>query len=136
MWAEDAKIDKINIGEESIKFTTLHHKYYEIYSQERLLLKKLHSDLKVLKLQKFEFYAYGPDEESEQKGWKLPAIGKILRTDVPTYVDADKDVIDLSLRIGIQSEKVDYLESILKALTTRGFSIKNYLEFVRFTAGG
>ena len=30
LWAEDSKIDRTELGEESIKIPQLHHKYYKI----------------------------------------------------------------------------------------------------------
>ena len=42
-WAEDSKIDRTELGEESIRIPQLHHKYYRFYSAERMKLVKLPS---------------------------------------------------------------------------------------------
>ena len=55
LWAEDSKIDKINLGDESIKTTSLHHKYLQIYSKEKLILAKRKAEYNTLKLEKFNF---------------------------------------------------------------------------------
>jgi hypothetical protein len=60
----------------------------------------------------------------------------ILKADIPMYMEADKDIIDLSLKIGMQQEKVDFLESIIKSFQTRGYTIKNAIDFMRFSMGG
>ena len=135
LWEEDSKIDKQNLSDEAIKISLLHYKYYRVYVNERLTLRKYESDLKVLKKDKFEFYTQGPTEETHDLGWRLPPIGKILRADAGTYVDTDNDVIALTLKIGIQHEKVDLLESILKSLVNRGFNIKAAIEFEKFKVG-
>jgi hypothetical protein len=67
-------------------------------------------------------------------GWE-PQPLKILKSDVPSYVDSDKDVINLSLKIGTQQEKVDYLESIIRMITNRGFQLKTIVDWERFRTG-
>ena len=52
------------------------------------------------------------------------------------YLDADPDLIEISLQIGVQLEKVEFLESIIKTLNNRGYIIKTAVEFIRFTMGG
>lgn len=135
LWKVDANIDKTEPGEEALKIAKLHHKYYQILSSERLTLKKCESDLKKLKLEKYEFYSQGPNEETQKKGWKLPSKGLILKSDIPMYMDADEDIVNLSLRIGLQQEKVEALESIIKTIMNRGYNLKVFVEWVKFTNG-
>ena len=59
----------------------------------------------------------------------------ILKADVPMYMEADKEIIDLSLKIGLQQEKVEFLESIIKSLNNRGYNIKAAIDFLKFTSG-
>ena len=135
-WNIDSTIDKTQLDNESLRIPKLHHKYYMMLVAEKSLLKKLESQLKELKLSKYEFYSQGHTEETKQLGWKLPARGMILKTDIPMYMEADKDIIELSLKIGMQQEKVDFLESIIKSFQTRGYIIKSALDFMKFTMGG
>jgi hypothetical protein len=128
LWKEDSVIDITNLGEEAIKIANLTQKYYEILVQERVLLRKYQNDYKVLNLEKYEFYTQGPNEETEQKGWTLPSKGIIIKSEIPIYLDADKDLIELSLKIGIQQEKVQLLETIIKSLKDRGFNIRAALD--------
>lgn len=135
-WNIDSFIDKTELADESLKIPKLHHKYYLMLVAEKSSLKKLESQLKELKLSKYEFYSQGHTEETKQLGWKLPARGMILKADIPVYMEADKDIIELSLKIGMQQEKVDFLESIIKSFQTRGYIIKNAIDFMRFSMGG
>ena len=134
-WKKDSDIDKTELGNEALKIPKLHHKYYQMFTHERLLLRKYEADFKNLKLSKYEFYTMGPTEESRDKGWQLPARGMILKSDLPMYMEADKDIIDMSLRIGMQQEKIELLESIIKSLVNRGFQIKSAIEWTKFTMG-
>ena len=51
------------------------------------------------------------------------------------YVDTDKDVIDLTLKIGIQQEKVSLLDSIIGNIKYRSNTIRTALDAVKFEAG-
>jgi hypothetical protein len=135
LWEQDTKIDRTELGDAALDVPKLHHKYFKIFSNERLSLRKLESELKQLKLDKYEFLTQGPNEDNKDKGWRLPAKGMILKGDIPMYLDADDDVINLSLRIGLQQEKVDLLDSIIKTIINRGFLIKSAIEWQKFTMG-
>jgi hypothetical protein len=51
-------------------------------------------------------------------------------------MEADKDMITLSLKIGIQNEKIDLLESIIKTILSRGYNIKAAIDWEKFKMGG
>lgn len=135
LWAKDSRIDQTDILGESLKASELHSKYYKIYVNERLVLRNLELELKQLRLNKYEFYTQGPTKETEALGWKFPSIGKILKQEANNYIDADSDVVTLTLRVGMQQEKIELLESIIKNVSNRGFQIKNYIDWARFTNG-
>jgi Recombination, repair and ssDNA binding protein UvsY len=135
-WDVDASIDKTELGDESLKIPKLHAKYTRMLSDERLLLRKLESDLKVLKRDKYEFYTMGPTKEQKDSGWELPARGMVLKQDINIYMEADRQVVDLSLRIGMQQEKVELLDSIIRSIMNRGYQLKTALDFLKFTMGG
>lgn len=134
-WKKDSEIDKTDLSNESLKIPKLHHKYYTFLIGEKSTLRRLESQFKQLKLAKSEFYSQGHTDETRQLGWELPARGMILKSDIPLYLEADKDLVELSLKIGMQQEKVDFLDSILKTLQTRGYLLKNAIDFMRFTMG-
>jgi hypothetical protein len=134
-WNKDSEIDMTELGNEAIKIPKLHHKYFQVYSSEKLLLRKYEAEMKTLKLAKYEFYTQGPSKETQEKGWTLPARGMILKQEMPMYLEGDQDIINLSLRIGMQQEKVELLESIIKSLTNRGFQIKSAIDWNKFTMG-
>ena len=134
-WEQDAKINRDDLDQESLGASTLHHKYHKIFTHERLILRKYELELKQLRLEKFEFLTQGHTRETQEKGWQLPPIGKILKADAHTYVDADKEVVELTLKIGIQNEKIELLSSIIKSIMNRGFQIKNAIEWIKFQSG-
>ena len=134
-WKQDSHIDKTSLDDESLKIPKLHHKYYTMLITERAILRKLEAEMKTLELEKYEFYTMGHTDETKEKGWRLPPKGMILKADVPMYMKADQDIIDLSLKIGVAQEKIEFLESIIKSFQNRGFNIKSAIDFIKFTHG-
>ncbi len=136
MWAQDAKIDETNLGSESLKIPQLHNKYYTLYSKEALRLRKYKGDLKELEFAKYEYYTGTMSEEDlKEKGWK-PNPLKILRTDVNKYIEADRDIINLSLKIDYHMQMANYLEDIIRQINSRNFMIKSAIDWAKFQAGG
>lgn len=135
-WEKDGKIDTTNPGKESANIPNLHNKYFRMYVQEGLKLRKLQTDYKQLVRLKKEYYDGSiAQEDLIENNWK-PNPLKILKQDLQTYIDSDTDVIKLSLKISYQESVVDYLESIVKQINNRGFHIKNLIEWERFSSGG
>jgi len=135
MWAKDSEIDQTNISGESANIPKLHNKYFKHYVDEGLRLKKMKAEYKQLVKLKGEYYRGELDiAELKQYGWE-PISLKILKSDISTYVEADSDVINMSLRIGMQEEKVGYLEAIIKMVSNRGFQLKTIVDWERFRTG-
>jgi thymidylate synthase len=134
-WKTDSEIDVTELADESIKIAKLHQKYYEYLIKEKLLFKKNESDLKLLRLEKYEFYTQGHNEETLKKGWELPSKGMVIKSEIPIYLEGDKDIINLNLKISYQQEKIDLLQSIIKSLNNRGYNIKSAIDWIKFTSG-
>lgn len=134
-WNEDSTIDKTELGLESLKIPQLHNKYMKILNEERDLYFKYESEYKKLYKIKHEYYSGVLDyEELEKRQWK-PQQMKILRQDIPMYLEADDDLIRLKYKVSIQEEKINYVENIIKSLNNRGFLIKNTLDWLKFQNG-
>ena len=135
-WDKDGPIDAINISNEASNTPKLHNKYFKLYMGEGHFLRKMKAEYKKLKMLKMEYYKGDLDiSELKQYGWE-PQPLKILRQDIPTYIEADSDLIEAGLRIGEQEQKVEYLEAIIKMIGNRGFQIKSIIDWERFRVGG
>lgn len=136
LWIKDKHIDQTDLGGEILRMARLHDKYYNILYDENIVLRYLDKKMALLKKEKFEFYLDGHNEETVAKGWKYPPKGKLARMDIPMYVDADPDYIELSLKIGIQKEKVDYIKNnIMEIIKTLQYTIRTALEDMKFKNG-
>ena len=60
----------------------------------------------------------------------------ILKSDLAMYVEADKDIINISLKIGLQQEKIQILDSIMKVIMNRSFPINAAITWQKFINGG
>ena len=135
MVAKDMVIDSSELDTESLKIPQLHNKYLNLFHDERILLRKLEADKRELVRDKWEFYSGKmSQEELDERGW-VPFQLKILKQDLDMYIHSDSDVTKVDDRITLQKEKVDYLSSILKSITGRGWEIKNAIEWRKFTSG-
>ena len=135
MVAKDMVIDGSELDTESLKIPQLHNKYLNLFHDERILLRKLEADKRELVRDKWEFYSGKmSQEELDERGW-VPFQLKILKQDLDMYIHSDSDITKVDDRITLQKEKVDYLSSILKSITGRGWEIKNAIEWRKFTSG-
>lgn len=135
MWAKDCVLDETNLAKETTRIPPLHNKYYRLYIHESLLAKKLKTELQELEKLKSEYYSGSMDgEELKRLNWK-PNQLRIIRQDIPKYLESDKDIIALSLRIDYHSSIASYLEDIIKQINSRNFLIRNIIEWNKFTHG-
>ena len=135
LWSKDAKIDRVELGEEAIRIPQIHSKYFKIYSTERLTLKKMQEDSKQLWKDLWDYYQGNFDyEDLKQRGWDQVNI-KILKADIQIHIDANQTWIDNNLKLAYQKEKVEFLESIIKSLNGRGFNINAAIQWEKFKVG-
>lgn len=134
-WGKDSVIDKMDLDNQSLETPKLHSKYLKFYAIEKLTLQKLEMEYKTLFKAKSEYFAGTLDIDSIREfGWE-PNPKVILKTDIGMHIDADKEIQKLSLKIGLQREKISTLDSILKTIANRGFQIKNAIDFQRMMNG-
>lgn len=134
-WAEDAPIDRDELGEAAINCARLHAKYLQQYAAARVKLRALKMQREKLAHEKYIFYTQGPTPETTAKGWKLPPIGRIQRADAPSYVTNDPDVQMIDSKIMICEERVQILDHIMKAIQNRGFNIKTAVDWAKYRDG-
>ena len=135
MWDVDCHIDKTELADASLIIPKLHSKYYRIFITERMIAKKLEGDRKELLRIKHEYYmGILPEEELQERGY-APFALKILKADLSMYIEADSEIRKLDDKLAVQREKIDFVESIIKSLTNRGYNIRTAMDFIKFQHG-
>ena len=137
MWLEDAKIDDVDLDTESLKIPTLHAKYLKLLYQEKLKLKSLVIKKRTLSHVLSEYYrGHLNTPEDLRELQREPWSRTVLKQDLGSYVDSDKDMIKLLTKMAYQEEVVSLLEDIIKNINNRGFQIKNSIEWRKLTNFG
>lgn len=134
-WETDAKLDRTELGTESIKIPKLHSKYWNAFCCERKVLRGIEADFNVLFRDLHAYYSGVLDQETMQQRRWSPNPLKILRTDVEMYINGNEDFIAKKKELEDQKDVVRFLEDIIKSLTNRGYNIRTALEWERFMNG-
>jgi hypothetical protein len=134
-WDKDSKIDETELSAESVKIPKIHNKYLKIFMGERVTLFKLKAEKNRVKKTLLEYYLGELDKEELEELGRDQFYKKLLKNETDTYIESDDLYIETTLKVAMQQEKVDYLERVIKSLDSRGFAIKNAIDFMKFTMG-
>jgi hypothetical protein len=131
-WKKDSVMDEDLLDQESIKIPQLHSKYLNFLSDVRLIKIKREQDYKKMLREKFEYYTgKAGTEVYKEKPFDL----KILKQDIQLYIESDEEIQSLQNKLNYYKEMMFLLESILSNINTRGFQIKNSIEWQKFMQG-
>jgi hypothetical protein len=135
MVEKDLSLDETELDIESMRIPQIHGKYLNLLFDERLILKRHEADYSVMKRLKWEYYGGKMDQEQlDELGWEQFDL-KILRQDLDKYLDSDTDLVEISMKVVYQKEKVSYLDSIVKAISSLQWNIRNAIEWKKFIHG-
>ena len=129
---KDLKINDSELDLESIKTPQLHNKYLKHLTKFKLMLSRAESELHIIKRAKWEYYTgkAAPTVYAEK-----PFNLKILRQDVDKYIDSDEEVIRAKQKVDYLNAVVDFLDRSIRQITNRTFTIKNAIDWKKFTSG-
>ena len=131
----DTLVDQTALDTESLKIPQLHSKYLNFLTDERLVLSQYESELSIFERIWWEYYT-GKMSREELLVRKLePFTLKILRQDIPLYLNADPNIIKARQKCLYQREKISLFEEIVKELNNRHWKIRNAIEWRRFVNG-
>jgi hypothetical protein len=137
LWDEDYQIDNNHLDDESVKTAKLHAKYIAILMDTKLRISKMRVDISLLKKNKFRYYR---GELSRQEltdlGWDQWQYTKPLKNEMEQLLDGDSDLSLLKLKFEYLEASLYLLESIMKSISDRTWSIKNSIAFRTFISGG
>ena len=129
---KDLAIDETELDLESLKTPQLHNKYMKHYTKFKLMLTKAETDYKQLKRHKWEYYTGKADAiVYQQKPFDL----KILKQDVDKYIESDEAYIQAKQKMDYLSTVIDFLDRTIKQIGGRDWTIRNAIEWRKFTSG-
>jgi len=135
MIKKDLDIDQTALDAESSRTPQLHNKYLVMFMDEKLKLKRMNSELSILRRNKWLYYTGRmSQEELTQFGWE-PFELNILKTEADDMIESDVDYIKASEKVNFQEEKVSYLESVIKIVQNRQWQIRAMIDWLKFTQG-
>ncbi len=135
IWNKDCKIDETELATESSNIPVVHNKYLKIFMAERIKMFSAKAELKKKRRLLLEYYLGELDEEELKELGREQFYKKLLKNEVDLYIDSDDALTEQSLRVSLQEEKVNFLESVLRQINNRGFQIKNAIDWNRFITG-
>lgn len=137
-WKKDAVIDELNLDETSKQTARLHAKYLELLSVTRLRLKQKEMEQKVLLRDKWLHFNGKLDKDTIDKyGWPYDPFNglKIMKSDMEYYFNSDPELQRQESQIAYLKTLVDTLQEIMENLKWKHQTIKNMIEWRKFTSG-
>ena len=138
MWEKDCVIDDMRLDESSRQAPILHAKYLQLLSTVKLQLKRAEFSQKTLLKQKWLWYngKMAPIAMNEL-GWDPdPFDGlKVLKGDMDYYYDADPEIQKSEEKIQYLKTIIDTLEDMINSIKWRHQTIKNMIEWKKFSSG-
>ena len=129
---KDLKINDTELDLESLKTPQLHNKYMKHLTKFKLMLSRAEGDLYNTKRNLWEYYTGKADASVyAQKPFNL----KILKQDVDKYLDSDIDIQRAKHKVEYLQTTTDFLDRTIRQISNRTFTIKNAIEWRKFTSG-
>jgi len=137
LWDMDCIISSNHLDDESVKTSKLHAKYISLLMNTKLRFSKTKVDYNTLRKNKFRYYR---GELSRQElldlGWEQWQYTKPLKNEMDEFLKGDEHITAMDLKLEYLTATIYLLESILKSIADRTWSIKNCIQYKAFLAGG
>lgn len=138
MWKKDSVIDNGALDESSKENSKNHAKYVELHSTIKLQLKRKEHQQKILLRDKWlHFSGKLSKEKIDQYGWPYdPFDGlKVLKSDFHYFFESDEDLQKSEEQITYLKTVEETLKEIVDNIKWKHSTIKNMIEFAKFTSG-
>ena len=126
------KINDTELDLESLKTPQLHNEFLKHLTKFKLMLSRAETEYNILKKDKWEYYTGKADASVyAEKPFDL----KILRTDIDKYLESDTELQKAKQKVDYLDTTVDFLDRTIRQIANRGFTIKNAIDWRKFTSG-
>jgi len=129
---KDLKINDTELDLESLKTPQLHNQYMKHLTKFKLLLSRAQGDYYTMKREKWEYYT---GKSSAEVYAEKPFDLKILKTDIDKYLESDTELQKAKQKVDYLDTTVDFLDRTIRQISNRTFTIKNAIDWRKFTSG-
>lgn len=134
MWDSDSVIDRTEPSKELLNIPKYHSKYLAILTKHKIATKKAHFDYLRMRKVKWEYFTGKMSkDELDEYGWEPFQFA--LKSDITTYLEADKDLIKLLEKKVYHEEVISVIESIMNELKQRTWQLRDFISWEKFVAG-
>ena len=134
-WKKDTELDDLNLDKESVRIPNLHAKYITLLSDDRRLVRGYQSQKKQIISKLRNYYSGSATQEELTDIGREQFLGKTLKNEIMINVELDESIISIDAKISLLEVKVLALEEIMKSINSRGYQIKNAIDWRRLTLG-
>ena len=127
---DSSEPDPTKLDSELLRIPYQYGKWINILAIEKEFYLKFHKKLKWLKQRKFDYYRGFPNDD--YMDGKISSKKYNTNALASSAVEADDDVIQCETRMDLQGNKIDQITEFLKAINSRGWNIKNAIDFIKF----
>jgi hypothetical protein len=139
MWKKDSPIDEMNLDDASRDTAKLHGKYLELLMTTKLQKQRRDSQMKTLLRDKWLWYnGKMSKEQIDDRGWEYDpynGLAKPLKGEMDYYYNSDPDIVKLNDQVEYLQTLIDTLDEILQNVKWRHQTIRNMIDWRRFTSG-
>jgi len=136
MWSHDSRIDENHLDNASIELAKLHSKYINLLINTKLKITKLNYDYNIVRKNKFRWMRGElTRDELKELDWQQWSFNKPLKAEMEEMLTGDEDLAAMKIKIEYLEAMKYLLESILDAIKSLGWNIKNAIAFKQFIAG-
>lgn len=134
-WATDHDLDFASPDKTIRQVPLLHGKWWQYYTSERQRYVALKQEHDALRRAKFDWYLGRMDEdERKARGWE-PQPLRVVRQEVETYLSTDAELMPLAGKLEVQEVKLKFIEDCIKHINNRGYLIRSYIDYLKFSQG-
>lgn len=139
LWEDDARLNKENLTDESLRIASLHPKYLRILMQSKRERAKLQNSYDKTKHLITRYY-HGTMEKVEMDKFGLAydpfnGASKPLKSNMGPWIDNDVRMQRAYSKLSEANDIVSAIEEIINTIRWRHNAIKNILESKKFDAG-
>lgn len=135
-WTLDCQIDDDHLDRESTRTPNLHAKYLNHLIRHKMLLAKTKGEHAQMRTKKFRYYRGEMSrDELSNAGWEQWQGVKPLKNEMTEFLEGDGDLIKTQMKIEYYEAIIQFLESVMKAIGSRDWQIRNAIQWKSFISG-